>query len=254
VRRPDFYEATKRVTDVVVAAVGLLLLSPLLAGTAVLVAITMGRPVLFVQHRPGRGGRLFRLLKFRSMREGRGTNRERLTSVGRFLRRCSLDELPEFWNVLVGEMSLVGPRPLLPEYLELYTAEQARRHDVMPGLTGWAQVNGRNAISWERKLALDVWYVDHRSAWLDVRILLLTSWKVLTREGVQPRGLATMARFTGASARSVEAAPEGTELAGLLGARAEVSACCGAVMPPLASGNRPSVVDSHGRKGKNYAS
>jgi sugar transferase EpsL len=254
VRDPSLYEAAKRVTDVVVAAVALVLLSPLLAATALLVAVSMGRPVLFVQERPGLHGRPFRLVKFRSMWQGPGTNGERLTRLGRLLRRLSIDELPGFWNVLRGDTSLVGPRPLLTEYLKLYTLEQARRHDVMPGLTGWAQVNGRNAISWERKLALDVWYVDHRSAWIDARILLLTLWKVLIREGTHPKGHATMERFAGTHARSIEAAPEGMDLAGPVGGRADVSVCCGAVMPPLASGNRSSVVDSHWRKGKSYVS
>jgi sugar transferase EpsL len=197
VRDFNLYEAAKRVTDVVVATIALLLLSPLLVATALLVAVAMGRPVLFVQDRPGLRGRPFRLVKFRSMRQGPGTNSERITRLGRVLRRCSIDELPEFWNVLKGDMSLVGPRPLLPEYLLLYTEEQARRHDVMPGLTGWAQVNGRNAISWEHRLSLDVWYVEHRSVWIDARILFLTSWKVLTREGAHPKGQATMARFAG---------------------------------------------------------
>jgi len=209
------YTLLKRAADVVVSVVALVLLSPIFALTALLVAVSMGRPVLFVQERPGLHGRLFRLVKFRTMRLGSGTNTERLTRVGRLLRRCSIDELPEFWNVLKGDMSLTGPRPLLKEYLELYTAEQARRHDVMPGLTGWAQVNGRNAISWERRLALDVWYVDHRSAWMDARILLLTPWKVLTREGAHPKGHATMERFAGSHAGNVQAplgayGPQGT--------------------------------------------
>jgi len=212
VRDLSLYEAAKRVSDVVVATVALVLLSPLLAATALLGAVTMGRPVLFVQERPGLHGRPFKLVKFRTMRQGPGTNSERLTRLGRLLRRCSIDELPEFWNVLKGDMSLAGPRPLLKEYLELYTPEQARRHDVMPGLTGWAQVNGRNAISWERRLALDVWYVDHRSAWIDARILLLTSWKVLTREGAHPKGRATMERFAGTRAGNDQAPPEHIDL------------------------------------------
>jgi sugar transferase EpsL len=194
------YGTLKRAMDIIVSVVALGLLSPVLALTALLVVVSMGRPVLFTQKRPGRHGRLFRLVKFRTMRVGPGTNSERLTRVGRLLRRLSVDELPELWHVLTGDMSLVGPRPLLPEYLELYTPEQARRHDVVPGLTGWAQVNGRNAISWERRLALDVWYVDHRSIWLDARILLLTPWKVLIREGVHPKGHATMERFAGTRA------------------------------------------------------
>ena len=206
-RELSLYEAAKRVTDVVVAAVALVLLSPLLAVIALLIAVIIGRPVLFVQERPGLHGRPFRLVKFRSMRQGPGTNSERLTRLGRLLRRCSIDELPGFWNVLRGDMSLVGPRPLLTEYLELYTPEQVRRHDVMSGMTGWAQVNGRNAISWERKLALDVWYVDHRSAWIDASILLLTPWKVLTRVGIHPKGHATMERFAGTQASNVQSPP-----------------------------------------------
>jgi lipopolysaccharide/colanic/teichoic acid biosynthesis glycosyltransferase len=200
VRNLSLYEAAKRATDVMVAAAALVLLSPLLAVVALPIVVTMGRPVLFVQERPGLHGRPFRLVKFRTMRQGPGTNSERLTRLGRLLRRWSIDELPEFWNVLRGDMSLAGPRPLLTEYLELYTQEQARRHDVTPGMTGWAQINGRNAISWERKLALDVWYVDHRSVWIDARILLLTPLKVLTRAGIHPKGHATMQRFAGTQA------------------------------------------------------
>jgi lipopolysaccharide/colanic/teichoic acid biosynthesis glycosyltransferase len=212
VRDFSLYETVKRMTDVVVSAAALVLLSPLLAATALLVAVAMGRPVLFVQERPGLRGRPFRLVKFRSMRQGPGTNGERLTRLGRLLRRSSIDELPEFWNVFKGDMSLVGPRPLLTEYLGLYTTEQARRHDVMPGLTGWAQINGRNAISWERKLALDVWYADNRSAWIDARILLLTSWKVLTREGSHPKGQTTMERFTGTRVGNDQAPLEHVDL------------------------------------------
>ena len=162
-----------------------------------------GWPVLFTQTRPGLNGRLFRMFKFRSMsnrRDARGEllpDAERLTSFGRFLRASSLDELPELWNVLRGEMSLVGPRPLLMEYLDRYTPLQARRHEVRPGITGWAQVNGRNAISWEQKFELDVWYVDHRSFWLDVRILWLTALKVLRRDGISAAGDATMPKFMG---------------------------------------------------------
>jgi lipopolysaccharide/colanic/teichoic acid biosynthesis glycosyltransferase len=204
VRDLSLYDAAKRVTDVVVAAVALVLLSPLLAVIALLIAVTMGRPVLFVQERPGLHGQPFRLVKFRTMRQGPGTNSERMTRLGRLLRQLSIDELPEFWHVLNGDMSLAGPRPLLTEYLSLYTSEQVRRHDVMPGMTGWAQINGRNAISWERKLALDVWYVDHKSVWLDARILLLTPWKVLSRVGIHPKGHATMERFAGTHAGTVQ--------------------------------------------------
>ncbi|MFC0666419.1 sugar transferase [Azotobacter chroococcum] len=193
----------KRLFDLLVATTALLLLAPLLLVLAWLVRRRIGTPVLFRQLRPGLHGRPFELLKFRSMREAldeRGRplpDAERLTPFGRFLRASSLDELPELWNVLRGDMSLVGPRPLLMEYLPLYTPEQARRHAVRPGITGWAQVNGRNALSWEEKFRLDVWYVDHRSFRLDLRILLLTLKRVLAREGINAEGEATMARFTG---------------------------------------------------------
>jgi lipopolysaccharide/colanic/teichoic acid biosynthesis glycosyltransferase len=163
----------------------------------------LGSPALFRQVRPGLHGRPFMMVKFRTMTDERGADGEllpdaqRLTAFGRFLRASSLDELPELWNVLRGEMSLVGPRPLLMEYLPLYSPEQARRHEVRPGITGWAQVNGRNAVSWDERFKLDVWYVDHRSLWLDLRILWLTVRKVLVREGISAQGEATMSRFTG---------------------------------------------------------
>jgi lipopolysaccharide/colanic/teichoic acid biosynthesis glycosyltransferase len=193
----------KRLFDVVVAAIGLVLLSPLMAAVALLVRARLGPPVLYAQARPGRGGRPFAIYKFRTMSDARDPggaplpDERRLTPLGRFLRGTSLDELPELLNVLRGDMSLVGPRPLLMEYLPLYTPEQARRHEVRPGITGWAQVNGRNAISWEAKFALDVWYVDNRSLLLDLRILALTLAKVLAREGISQEGRATMERFTG---------------------------------------------------------
>ncbi|WP_349617552.1 sugar transferase [Azotobacter salinestris] len=193
----------KRLFDILVAASALLLLAPLLLALAWLVRRRIGAPVLFRQRRPGLHGRPFELLKFRSMREALDAHgaplpdAERLTPFGRFLRATSLDELPELWNVLKGDMSLVGPRPLLMEYLPLYSAEQARRHAVRPGITGWAQVNGRNALSWEEKFRLDVWYVEHRSFRLDLRILLLTLRRVLAREGINAEGEATMPRFTG---------------------------------------------------------
>jgi lipopolysaccharide/colanic/teichoic acid biosynthesis glycosyltransferase len=196
----------KRITDVTVSAAGLLLLSPLLAVVALAVRLTLGRPVLFRQLRPGLAGVPFVMFKFRTMREVGGAagaalpDSTRLTRLGRFLRSSSLDELPELFNVLRGEMSLVGPRPLLPEYLPLYTAEQARRHEVRPGITGWAQVNGRNALSWEKKFELDVWYVDHGSLLLDLKILLLTARRVLVREGISQEGHATMERFRGPAA------------------------------------------------------
>ena len=193
----------KRAFDVAVSLAGLVAASPLVAFAALLVLLTMGRPALFRQARPGLHGRLFTLYKFRTMSDivdAAGEplpDAERLTPVGRFLRRTSLDELPQLWNVLRGDMSLVGPRPLLVEYLPLYSPEQARRHDARPGITGWAQVNGRNAQTWEERLRLDVWYVDHRSFLLDLRILWLTFVKVLRSEGVSRPGHATMPRFTG---------------------------------------------------------
>lgn len=193
----------KRLFDVVVSTVLLVLLSPLLLVVALLVRLRLGAPVLFAQARPGLGGRPFRMFKFRSMTDARDANgallsdAQRLTPLGRFLRSTSLDELPELWNVLTGDMSLVGPRPLLMEYLPLYTPRQARRHDVRPGITGWAQVNGRNAISWEQKFELDVWYVEHRTMALDARILWRTAMHVLMRRGISAPGEATMSRFGG---------------------------------------------------------
>lgn len=193
----------KRVFDFVAALLALLLLALPLLALAWLIRRKLGSPVLFCQVRPGLQGRPFTMVKFRTMTDERGPDgallpdEQRLTPFGRFLRASSLDELPELWNVLKGEMSLVGPRPLLMEYLPLYTPEQARRHEVRPGITGWAQVNGRNAISWGEKFVLDVWYVDHRSLWLDVRILWLTVRKVLVRDGISAAGEATMPRFEG---------------------------------------------------------
>lgn len=193
----------KRAIDVVGAAVGLVVLAPVLAVLAALVRWKLGSPVLFRQTRPGLHGQPFELIKFRTMTDARGPDREllpdgdRLPPFGRWLRATSLDELPELVNVLRGDMSLVGPRPLLMEYLHLYTPEQARRHEVRPGLTGWSQVNGRNAPSWEDKLAMDVWYVDHQSGWLDLRILARTVTSVVTRRGVSAAGHATTPKFTG---------------------------------------------------------
>lgn len=195
--------AIKRMLDVVIAAVVLVLLSPVLAVIGVLIRFNMGPPVLFRQVRPGLGTKPFVMYKFRTMKDIRDKDgnllpdKERLTALGRFLRNTSLDELPEFFNVLKGEMSLVGPRPLLMEYLDRYTPEQARRHEVKPGLTGWAQVNGRNALTWEEKFELDVWYVDNWSLWLDLKILWLTLVKVLKREGISAGGHATMPEFRG---------------------------------------------------------
>ncbi len=193
----------KRIFDLIAASLGLLVLSLPLLALAWQVRRKLGSPVLFTQVRPGFRGKPFRMVKFRTMTDERDAcgallpDAQRLTTFGRFLRASSLDELPELWNVLRGEMSLVGPRPLLMEYLPLYSPEQARRHEVPPGITGWAQVNGRNAISWADKFALDVWYVDHRSLWLDVRILWLTVRKVLVRDGISAAGEATMPRFEG---------------------------------------------------------
>ncbi len=193
----------KRLIDFFGAGIGLILLSPVLILVAILIWRQMGAPVLFRQTRPGLHGKPFQMIKFRSMRDAvdaRGQvlpDAERLTRLGRFLRSSSLDELPELWNVLRGDMSLVGPRPLLMEYLPLYSPEQARRHDLRPGVTGWAQINGRNAISWDEKFALDVWYVDNRTLSLDLRIIWLTIRKVVKREGISAAGEATMPRFTG---------------------------------------------------------
>lgn len=193
----------KRTLDLAMAAVLLLLLSPLLLLTALCVWIFLGSPVFFTQVRPGLNGHPFRLYKFRSMRDLSDANgcaipdQHRLSSFGRLLRSLSLDELPQLLNVLLGDMSLVGPRPLLMEYLPIYSPEQARRHEVRPGITGWAQVNGRNAISWEDKFALDVWYVDHCSMWLDIKILWLTVRKVMVRAGISAAGEATTSKFTG---------------------------------------------------------
>jgi lipopolysaccharide/colanic/teichoic acid biosynthesis glycosyltransferase len=188
---------TKGVLDRLVAFLGLLLLSPLLGFIGMAILLSTGTPVLFRQQRPGLFGRPFFLLKFRTMATGSGPDDSRLTNVGRFLRRTSLDELPELWNVLRGEMSLVGPRPLLMQYLDRYTPRQGRRHEVKPGITGWAQVNGRNALSWDTKFELDVWYVAHWSLWLDLKILALTARQVLTRQGINHPGSATMPEFTG---------------------------------------------------------
>lgn len=193
----------KRCFDLIVAAGVLSVFALPLLALMWLVRRNLGSPVFFRQVRPGLRGQLFQMVKLRTMTDQRGADgallpdAQRLTPFGRFLRASSLDELPELWNVLKGDMSLVGPRPLLVEYLPLYTPMQARRHEVRPGITGWAQVNGRNAISWEEKFALDVWYVDHHSLWLDIKILLLTVRKVLVSDGVNAVGEATMPRFTG---------------------------------------------------------
>lgn len=194
---------TKRMFDLIVSAILLsMLILPLLL-LMLLIRWNLGSPVLFRQMRPGLNGKAFEMIKFRTMSDARGPNGEllpdvlRLTTFGKFLRASSLDELPELWNVIRGEMSLVGPRPLLLEYLPLYSAEQARRHEVRPGITGWAQVNGRNTLNWADKFKLDVWYVDNKSLWLDLKILWLTVRKVLIRDGINSEGEATASKFTG---------------------------------------------------------
>lgn len=193
----------KRAFDLICSLCVLILCLPVLIILAAMSRLTLGSPILFTQVRPGKDGRPFRMVKFRTMRDAVDNNgdslpdSERITRFGVFLRATSLDELPELWNVLRGDMSLVGPRPLLMEYLDLYTPEQARRHEVRPGVTGWAQVNGRNAISWEEKFKLDVWYVDNRSLWLDIKILFMTVKKVIVREGISAEGEATMSKFEG---------------------------------------------------------
>ena len=193
----------KRLLDLFLTIPALILLSPLFILVAILVRIKLGSPIFFQQRRPGLGGEPFTLFKFRTMNDGRDRqgvllpDAERLTRFGRFLRSSSLDELPELINVLKHDMSLVGPRPLLMKYLELYTTDQLRRHETRPGITGWAQVNGRNVISWEQKFALDVWYVDHQSLWLDMKILVLTVLKIILREGISQPGHATAQEFKG---------------------------------------------------------
>lgn len=201
------YDRLKRCIDVAGSLGGLIALLPVLLIVALLVWIRLGSPVLFSQVRPGLNERPFEMVKFRTMRDAAGpdgrplSDAERLTPFGRWLRSTSLDELPELWNVLKGDMSLVGPRPLLMEYLALYSPHQARRHEVRPGVTGWAQVNGRNAIGWEHRFDLDVWYVDNRSLRLDVRAIGMTFLKILRRDGISAEGSATMERFTGTSSR-----------------------------------------------------
>lgn len=193
----------KRFFDIFLASIALLVFALPLLFLIWQVRRKLGTPVFFRQTRPGLQGRPFNMVKFRTMADARGPggqllpDADRLTAFGRFLRSSSLDELPELWNVIKGDMSLVGPRPLLMEYLPLYAPDQARRHEVRPGITGWAQVNGRNALSWDEKFKLDVWYVDHRSLWLDIKILWLTVRKVLVREGISAAGEATMSKFTG---------------------------------------------------------
>lgn len=193
----------KRAVDIIGACSGLLLLVPVIFLLAFLIRCKLGAPVFFRQVRPGKNGKPFKMVKFRTMTNERGVDGElipdgeRLTAFGRFLRATSLDELPELWNVLKGEMSLVGPRPLLMEYLPLYNECQSKRHLVRPGVTGWAQINGRNALSWDEKFELDVWYVENRTLWLDIKILFLTVWKVVRRDGISHAEEATMPKFNG---------------------------------------------------------
>jgi lipopolysaccharide/colanic/teichoic acid biosynthesis glycosyltransferase len=198
----------KTLIDRSLAVFGLIVLSPLLLALAWSIRIRLGKPVLFRQIRIGRGEKAFTFLKFRTMLDARDSygvflpDEQRLTALGRFLRSSSLDELPQLWNVLKGDMSMVGPRPLLPEYLSRYNTQQNRRHEVKPGITGWAQINGRNALTWEEKFDLDVWYVNHQGLWLDFRILWLTLLKVLKRDGISQDGHATMPEFMGSPTQS----------------------------------------------------
>lgn len=193
----------KRMMDIFLSLLALVVLSPILLIISVIILAVQGKPIFFKQLRPGYKGVPFFVFKFRTMRLAKPgedsveKDAQRLTSLGKFLRSTSLDELPELWNIMRGEMSIVGPRPLLMQYLPLYSAEQMRRHDVLPGLTGWAQVNGRNTLSWEEKFALDVWYVDHWSFWLDIRIIWMTFWKTIRREGISKAGEATTVEWKG---------------------------------------------------------
>ena len=206
--KASFYERyIKRLMDIVLSGGALLVLSPVLAATAILVRTKLGSPVIFCQERPGKDEKIFKLYKFRSMTDARDENGEllsddiRLTKFGKLLRSTSLDELPELWNILKGDMSIVGPRPLLVKYLPLYNEEQHHRHDVRPGLTGWAQIHGRNAISWEEKFEMDVWYVEHLSFGVDMKTIFLTVKKVFCREGISSDTAATMEEFKGSAVR-----------------------------------------------------
>lgn len=207
----------KRLIDIAGALLALIIFSPIMAFTAWKVAKTMGSPVLFRQVRPGLDGRSFEMVKFRTMRDAIGPDgkplpdAERITPFGSFMRRTSLDELPEFWNVLKGDMSLVGPRPLLMQYLPLYSEVQYRRHEMKPGITGWAQINGRNAISWDEKFKLDVWYVDNQSFWLDIKTIFLTVKKVVLREGISADDHVTMPFFEGKSVDASHSLPDDIE-------------------------------------------
>ena len=212
----SMYLFVKRVIDMIISGIGLIILSPLLVIISLVILMQMGMPILLKQMRPGLNGKPFHMYKFRTMTDERDeqgnplSDEQRLTRLGRFLRSTSLDELPELFNVLKGDMSLVGPRPLLMQYLECYTPEQARRHEVKPGITGWAQVNGRNAITWEEKFVLDVWYVDNWSFWLDIQILAMTVVKVFKREGISAEGEATMPEFMGSTGSIHDVINEGT--------------------------------------------
>jgi sugar transferase EpsL len=207
----------KRMLDFSIALAALILLMPLISVLALLVRIKLGSPIFFSQKRPGLDGRPFVLHKFRTMTDARDASgrllpdARRLTRFGSFLRSASLDELPELFNVLKGEMSLVGPRPLLMQYLERYTAEQARRHEVRPGITGWAQINGRNAITWERKFDLDLWYIDNQSLWVDLKIIFLTMWRIINRSGISQPGQVTMEEFMGKQITSATNTTKGHE-------------------------------------------
>tara|TARA_Y100000816_G_scaffold291734_1_gene284096 strand:- start:1306 stop:1905 length:600 start_codon:yes stop_codon:yes gene_type:complete len=197
----------KRFLDLTFSILALIMLLPLLLILSIIIYLSMGSPILFTQKRPGKNNMPFLLFKFRTMKSLNSksassfSDAERLTWIGKFFRKASLDELPSLWNVIKGDISLVGPRPLLMEYLPLYSKEQMRRHEVKPGITGWAQINGRNTISWEEKFELDVWYVENQSLWLDIKILLLTIWKVIKREGINQKGNATMEKFKGNKSR-----------------------------------------------------
>ena len=196
----------KRCFDLIIAVIGLLLLSPILLLIAAAVRLVLGKPVLFRQQRPGLAGRPFTIYKFRTMRNaefGRVNDADRMSRLGSFLRRTSLDELPELWNVVRGEMSLVGPRPLLMQYLDRYSEKHKRRHDVLPGITGWAQVHGRNAVTWEQRFAMDLWYVDHQSFWLDLKILWRSMRQTISGTGIAQPGFATMPEFMGSAAERV---------------------------------------------------
>ncbi|MBD2184932.1 sugar transferase [Planktothrix sp. FACHB-1355] len=199
----QFNRLIKYVLDRLFAALALVVFSPFIVFVAIAIYLRMGRPIVFTQARPGKDGHIFTFYKFRTMTDDRDADGnllpdvQRITAIGKFLRQTSLDELPQLWNVLKGDMSFVGPRPLLVEYLERYSPEQARRHDVMPGITGWAQINGRNSISWSEKFKLDVWYVDNWSLWLDLKILFLTIWKVVKKDGINQSAQDTMEKFMG---------------------------------------------------------